>query len=223
MEANFAYLQQLLSLCATSGDNDFHITLPQNSSRSEAHNLVSLLNVFHEIICLSQVTGGLSSISQATHSAAGAVVSKPREFASLIRNKFGSADNISALKDSLDEQQGDESVTSAGTAGTRTLGPGQLQSSPKYGSEDDCSSATSGSAGANSTTGAPGGPPSSKGNTLDHAQSSGFDALLHEIQELKDNQSRLEESFENLKSHYQRDYTEIMQALQEERYRYMLL
>ncbi|KAF4107575.1 transmembrane and coiled-coil domains protein 1b isoform X1 [Onychostoma macrolepis] len=168
----------------------------------------------------AKVTGGLSSISQATHSAAGAVVSKPREFASLIRNKFGSADNISALKDSLDEQQGpDESVTSTRTAGTRTLGPGQLQSSPKYGSEDDCSSATSGSAGANSTTGAPGGPPSSKGNTLEHGQSSGFDALLHEIQELKDNQSRLEESFENLKSHYQRDYTEIMQALQEERYR----
>uniref|UniRef100_A0A672PGE2 Transmembrane and coiled-coil domains protein 1-like n=1 Tax=Sinocyclocheilus grahami TaxID=75366 RepID=A0A672PGE2_SINGR len=165
------------------------------------------------------VTGGLSSISQATHSAAGAVVSKPREFASLIRNRFGSADNISALKDSLDEQQEDEPVTSTGTAGTRTLGPGQLQSSPKYGSEDDCSSATSGSAGANSATGAPGGPPSSKGNTLEHGQSSGFDALLHEIQELKDNQSRLEESFENLKSHYQRDYTEIMQALQEERYR----
>ncbi|XP_043107620.1 transmembrane and coiled-coil domains protein 1b isoform X1 [Puntigrus tetrazona] len=168
----------------------------------------------------AKVTGGLSSISQATHSAAGAVVSKPREFASLIRNKFGSADNISALKDSLDEQQGpDEPVTSTRTAGTRTPGPGQLQSSPKYGSEDDCSSATSGSAGANSTTGAPGGPPSSKGNTLEHGQSSGFDALLHEIQELKDNQNRLEESFENLKSHYQRDYTEIMQALQEERYR----
>ncbi|KAL1265638.1 hypothetical protein QQF64_003665 [Cirrhinus molitorella] len=167
----------------------------------------------------AKVTGGLSSISQATHSAAGAVVSKPREFASLIRNKFGSADNISGLKDSLDEQQGDEPITSTGTAGTRTPGPGQLQSSPKYGSEDDCSSATSGSAGANSTTGAPGGPPSSKGNTLEHGQSSGFDALLHEIQELKDNQSRLEESFENLKTHYQRDYTEIMQALQEERYR----
>ncbi|KAM4612973.1 transmembrane and coiled-coil domains protein 1b [Polymixia lowei] len=167
-------------------------------------------------LCPLQVTGGLSSISQATHSAAGAVVSKPREIASLIRNKFGSADNITALKDSLDETQGDEGV---GPGGTRTLGGGQLQSSPKYGSEDDCSSATSGSAGANSTTGAPGGPPSSKGNTLEHAQGSGFDTLLHEIQELRDNQGRLEESFENLKAHYQRDYTMIMEALQEERFR----
>ncbi len=166
------------------------------------------------------MTGGLSSFSQATHSAAGAVVSKPREIASLIRNKFGSADNIAALKDSLDETQGDEGV---GPGGTRALGTGQLQSSPKYGSDDDCSSATSGSAGANSTTGAPGGPPSSKGNTLDHTQASGFDAIFHEIQELRENQGRLEESFESLKAHYQRDYTMIMEALQEERYRYVII
>uniref|UniRef100_A0A8B9D7E4 Transmembrane and coiled-coil domain family 2 n=1 Tax=Anser cygnoides TaxID=8845 RepID=A0A8B9D7E4_ANSCY len=45
------------------------------------------------------VKGGLSGLSQATHTA---VVSKPREFASLIRNKFGSADNIAHLKDTLD-------------------------------------------------------------------------------------------------------------------------
>lgn len=162
------------------------------------------------------MTGGLSSFSQATHSAAGAVVSKPREIASLIRNKFGSADNITAFKDSLDEAQGDDGI---GAGGTRVLGTGHLQSSPKYGSEDDCSSATSGSAGANSMTGAPGGPPSSRGNTLELAHSSGFDAVLHEIQELRENQGRLEESFENLKTHYQRDYTMIMEALQEERYR----
>ncbi|XP_034022407.1 transmembrane and coiled-coil domains protein 1b isoform X2 [Thalassophryne amazonica] len=164
----------------------------------------------------AKVTGGLSSFSQATHSAAGAVVSKPREIASLIRNKFGSADNIAALKDSMDESQGDEGV---GSGEPRNLRAGHLQSSPKYGSDDDCSSATSGSAGANSTTGAPGGPPSSKGNTLDHAQSSGFDAIFHEIQDLRENQRRLEESVEKVKSHYQKDYTVIMEALQEERYR----
>ncbi|XP_014023116.1 transmembrane and coiled-coil domains protein 1 isoform X1 [Salmo salar] len=152
----------------------------------------------------AKVTGGLSSFSHATHSAAGAVVSKPREIASLIRNKFGSADNISSLKDSLDEPQED----GHGLGGA---------SSPKYGSEDDCSSASSGSAGANSV---PGGPPSSKGlNTLDPGQSLGLDTLLHEVQELRDNQGRLDESFNSLKSHYQRDYTMIIQALQEERYR----
>ncbi|XP_041945220.1 transmembrane and coiled-coil domains protein 1b isoform X1 [Alosa sapidissima] len=171
---------------------------------------------------LPVVTGGLSSFSQATHSAAGAVVSKPREIASLIRNKFGSADNIAGLKDSLDETQGEDGGVpgpGARALGGSGSGGGHLQSSPKYGSEDDCSSATSGSAGANSTTGAPGGPPSSRGNTLEHGQSLGLEALYQEVQELRDSQGRLEESFESLKAHYQKDYTLIMQALQEERYR----
>ncbi|NWR76503.1 TMCC1 protein, partial [Centropus bengalensis] len=161
---------------------------------------------------VDSVKGGLSSFSQATHSAAGAVVSKPREIASLIRNKFGSADNIANLKDSLEEGQED------GTGG-KGLGVIQnFQSSPKYGSEEDCSSATSGSVGANSTTGGPVGASSSKTNTLD-MQSSGFDAILHEIQEIRETQTRLEESFEDLKVRYQRDYSLIMQTLQEERYR----
>ncbi|XP_071387626.1 transmembrane and coiled-coil domains protein 1-like isoform X1 [Centroberyx affinis] len=167
---------------------------------------------------VDSVKGGFSTFSQATHSAAGAVVSKPREIASLIRNKFGSADNIPSLKDSLDDPSVEEGVTGAGGRSLGSAGH-HLQSSPKYGSEDDCSSATSGSAGANSTTGAPGGPPSSKGNTLERSQSSSLDMLLHEVQDLREGQTRLEESLEGLKSHYQRDYTVIMQALQEERFR----
>lgn len=160
---------------------------------------------------VDSVKGGLSSFSQATHSAAGAVVSKPREIASIIKNKFGSADNISNLKDGLEDVQPEDASKSLGV----------LSNFPnlKYGSEDDdCSSATSGSAGAISATGALGGPPSSKTNTLE-MQSSGFDAILHEIQELRETQNRLEESFEDLKTHYQRENTLIMQALQEERYR----
>ncbi|KAL6082985.1 hypothetical protein STEG23_028237, partial [Scotinomys teguina] len=161
---------------------------------------------------VDSVKGGFSSFSQATHSAAGAVVSKPREIASLIRNKFGSADNIPNLKDSLEEGQVDDAGKALGVISN-------FQSSPKYGSEEDCSSATSGSVGANSTTGGIAvGASSSKTNTLD-MQSSGFDALLHEIQEIRETQARLEESFETLKEHYQRDYSLIMQTLQEERYR----
>ncbi|XP_026223926.1 transmembrane and coiled-coil domains protein 1 isoform X3 [Anabas testudineus] len=167
---------------------------------------------------VDSVKGGLSSFSQATHSAAGAVVCKPRVIASLIRNKFGSADNIPSLKDSLDDPSVEESVPVAGGHSLGSAGH-HLQSSPKYGSEDDCSSATSGSAGANSTTGAPGGPPSSKGNTLERSQSSSLDMVLQEVQELREGQTRLEESLDGLKSHYQRDYTVIMQALQEERFR----
>uniref|UniRef100_A0A3P9I4B8 Transmembrane and coiled-coil domain family 1 n=1 Tax=Oryzias latipes TaxID=8090 RepID=A0A3P9I4B8_ORYLA len=167
---------------------------------------------------VDSVKGGLSSFSQATHTAAGAVVSKPWVIASRIRHKFGSADNIPSLKDSLDDPSIEEGVTGAGG---RSLGSTahHLLSSPKYGSEDDCSSATSGSAGANSTTGAPGGPPSSKGNTLERTQSSSLDMLLQELQELREGQARLEESLDGLKTHYQRDYTVAMQALQEERFR----
>uniref|UniRef100_A0AAQ4NQH7 Transmembrane and coiled-coil domain family 1 n=1 Tax=Gasterosteus aculeatus aculeatus TaxID=481459 RepID=A0AAQ4NQH7_GASAC len=167
---------------------------------------------------VDSVKGGLSSFSQATHSAAGAVVSKPREIASLIRNKFGSADNIPSLKDSLDDPSGEEGVAGAGGRSLGSAGH-HLQPSPRYGSEDDCSSATSGSAGANSTTGAPGGPPSSKGNTLERSQSSSLDMLLQEVQEMREGQARLEENLDSLKSHYQRDYTVVMQALQEERFR----
>ncbi|XP_062315088.1 transmembrane and coiled-coil domains protein 1 isoform X1 [Osmerus eperlanus] len=167
---------------------------------------------------VDSVKGGLSSFSQATHSAAGAVVSKPREIASLIRNRFGSADNLPSLKDSLDDPSGEDGVTGGGGRSLGSAGH-HFQSSPKYGSEDDCSSATSGSAGANSTTGAPGGPPSSKGNTLERSQSSGMDMLLQEVQDLREGQTRLEESLDGLKNHYQRDYTVIMQALQEERFR----
>ncbi|XP_066499470.1 transmembrane and coiled-coil domains protein 1 isoform X1 [Hoplias malabaricus] len=153
---------------------------------------------------VDSVRGGLSSFSHATHSAAGAVASKPREIASLIRNRFGSADNISTLKDGADEA---------------CSPPSHLQSSPKFGSEEDCSSATSGSAGANSVTGAPGGPPSSKGNTMERGRSGSVEMLLQEVQELREAQARLEETLEGLKTHYQRDYTVVMQSLQEERFR----
>uniref|UniRef100_A0A8C2RQ52 Transmembrane and coiled-coil domain family 1 n=1 Tax=Capra hircus TaxID=9925 RepID=A0A8C2RQ52_CAPHI len=115
-------------------------------------------------------------------------------------------------EDSLEEGQVDEAGKALGAIST-------FQSSPKYGSEEDCSSATSGSVGANSTAGGLAvGASSSRTNTLD-MQSSGFDALLHEVQEIRETQARLEESFETLKEHYQRDYSLIMQALQEERYR----
>ncbi|XP_074491804.1 transmembrane and coiled-coil domains protein 1-like [Sebastes fasciatus] len=94
----------------------------------------------------------------------------------------------------------------------RVLRTGQLPSSPKFGSDDDCS-ATSGSAGVH------GGPPSSRDNTPDHTQASGFNAILHEIQELRENKGHLEESFQNLTSCHQQDYALIVEALREERYR----
>ncbi|XP_009694533.1 PREDICTED: transmembrane and coiled-coil domains protein 2, partial [Cariama cristata] len=119
------------------------------------------------------VKGGLSGLSQATHTA---VVSKPREFASLIRNKFGSADNIAHLKDTLDD-----------------------------GHPEEASRALSGSA--------------TLSNPLD-SHHNNFDTILEELREIKDSQSHLEDSMEDLKAQLQRDYTYMTQCLQEERYRY---
>ncbi|MEE6502046.1 hypothetical protein FKM82_004397, partial [Ascaphus truei] len=169
---------------------------------------------------VDSVRGGLSTFSQATHSAAGAVVSKPREIATILRNRFGSADNISSLDDpaALSTMQGED------------VGPGRglgslnmFHASSKYESEEDCSSATSGSIGGNSISGGPGGGGggggSSRTNTMDLHGLTGLDMVLQEIHETRDAQARLEESLEGLRGQYQRDYSFILQALQEERYR----
>ncbi|XP_060034679.1 transmembrane and coiled-coil domains protein 2 isoform X2 [Erinaceus europaeus] len=157
------------------------------------------------------VKGSLSGLSQATHSA---VVSKPREFASLIRNKFGSADNIAHLKDPLDDGPPEEAARALSGSAT-------LVSSPKYGSDDECSSASASSAGAgsNSGAGAMGVLGSPKSNTL-YGAPANLDALLEELREIREGQTHLEDSMEDLKAQLQRDYTYMTQCLQEERYRY---
>ncbi|XP_065099211.1 transmembrane and coiled-coil domains protein 2 isoform X3 [Paramisgurnus dabryanus] len=164
------------------------------------------------------VKGGVSAL---THTA---VVSKPREFASLIRNKFGSADNIAHLKDHLEDGHTEE--TPRALSGSATL-----VSSPKYGSDDECSSATSGSA-AGSNSGGAGGAMSGMGATMGsprldghhhhhhhHHSSSSWDALLEGLQEIKASQVHMEDAIEDMKAQLQSDYTYMTQCLQEERYR----
>ncbi|KAJ8360701.1 hypothetical protein SKAU_G00172260 [Synaphobranchus kaupii] len=158
------------------------------------------------------VKGGVSALSHT------AVVSKPREIASLIRNKFGSADNIAQLKDTLDDPHPEE--TPRALSGSATL-----VSSPKYGSDDECSSATSGSAaGSNSGAGVVSGlgpvMGSPKSNMLDVHHHSSWDALLETLQEIKASQTHLEDSIEDMKAQLQSDYSYMTQCLQEERYRY---
>ncbi|CAI9179120.1 unnamed protein product [Rangifer tarandus platyrhynchus] len=158
------------------------------------------------------VKGSLSGLSQATHSA---VVSKPREFASLIRNKFGSADNIAHLKDPLDDGPPEEAARALSGSAT-------LVSSPKYASDDECSSASASSAGAGSNSGAgpaAAAPGSPKSGPL-YGAPGNVDAVLEELREIKEGQSHLEDSMEDLKAQLQRDYTYMTQCLQEERYRY---
>ncbi|XP_072308364.1 transmembrane and coiled-coil domains protein 2 isoform X1 [Eucyclogobius newberryi] len=168
------------------------------------------------------VKGGVTAL---THTA---VVSKPREFASLIRNKFGSADNIAHLKDTLEDGVGgpsDDTPTPRALSGSATL-----VSSPKYGSDDECSSATSGSAAGSNSGGAGGGggilgqamgsPRLDGHHHHHHHMHSSWESLLEGLQEIKAGQSHMEDAIDDMKGQLQSDYSYMTQCLQEERYRY---
>ncbi|CAN9498851.1 unnamed protein product [Ophioblennius macclurei] len=123
--------------------------------------------------------------------------SKPREFANLIRNKFGSADNIAHLKNSLDASPPlptDDSVKGLSSSTS-------MVSKPKYPSDDECSS---GSASMSDGRDAP----------------SRLALNLEEVREIKEAQSQLEENIEELKVQFEREYDVMNQTLQDESYRY---
>ncbi|XP_041113606.1 transmembrane and coiled-coil domain protein 3-like isoform X1 [Polyodon spathula] len=132
---------------------------------------------------------------------------KPREFANLIRNRFGSADNIAQLKNSLD--------TFHPEGGNRALsGSATIVAKPKYPSDDESSSGTSASADSNGNHSfGPGGS-----NTLESQTK--FTKVFEDLQEMQEMQTHLAEDIENLKIQFKREYGFITQTLQEERYRY---
>ncbi|KAG8578087.1 hypothetical protein GDO81_010375 [Engystomops pustulosus] len=134
------------------------------------------------------------------------VFNKSREFANLIRNKFGSADNIAQLKNSLDDFHPENN--SRNLSGSATI-----VTKPKYVSDDECSSGTSGSADSN------GNQAFDAGRTN---ASDGHDlaVFLDELREIREAQSQLAEDIETLKIQFKRDYAIISQTLHDERYRY---
>ncbi|XP_038583873.1 transmembrane and coiled-coil domain protein 3-like isoform X2 [Micropterus salmoides] len=142
--------------------------------------------------------------------------SKPREFANLIRNKFGSADNIAHLKTTLDAS----SPLPTDSAGKGLSSSTSLVGKPKYPSDDECSS------GSASISADSNGNPVAAGVSAGQiqGQQAGGDSQsrlsLEEVREIKDAQSQLEEDIEELKSQFKREYGIISQTLQEEKYRY---
>ncbi|XP_066599455.1 transmembrane and coiled-coil domains protein 2 isoform X2 [Prorops nasuta] len=157
----------------------------------------------------------------------GSVMSKPREFAHLIKNKFGSADNINTLShgstfyvnDTPRAGNGDngsveEEKTHHGSAtlpGGCSLGSTHSAAAMKFPSEEgsECSSVTSESG------------PASRGqaNTC-HGNTSSFSlkSIFAELQEHRENLDRMREKMEALKT-LQQDVTFLSNALQEERFR----
>ncbi|KAM9351585.1 transmembrane and coiled-coil domain protein 3-like [Symphorus nematophorus] len=147
--------------------------------------------------------------------------SKPREFANLIRNKFGSADNIAHLKTTLDAS----SPLPTDSAGKGLSSSTSLVGKPKYPSDDECSS------GSASISADSNGNPAGAGGSAGQAQGQGQGqqaemesqsrlAMSLEVSEIKDAQNQLEEDMEELKAQFKKEYGIISQTLQEERYRY---
>ncbi|KAI1890324.1 hypothetical protein AGOR_G00152560 [Albula goreensis] len=150
--------------------------------------------------------GGAGSGIGPAHSRQHKVHQGPRDTAAsrpavtkLARARFGSTENV------WQEEQGDEA-----------------QSNSRCGSEDEGSTATSGSVGGHSATGA-GNPTPGLRAAQEKQQGLGsgsvLDMLLRQLQEAGRAQTRLEEALDKLKGHYERDYQLLMQALQDQRFR----
>ncbi|XP_076544819.1 transmembrane and coiled-coil domain 2 protein Dmtn isoform X2 [Osmia lignaria lignaria] len=158
----------------------------------------------------------------------GSVMSKPREFAHLIKNKFGSADNINTLShgstfyvnDTPRAGNGDNASVedekahhgSATLPGGCSLGSTHSAAAIKFPSEEgsECSSVTSesgpGSRGQAHTC------PSNNNSALS------LKSIFTELQEHRENLDRMKEKLEGLKT-LQQEVTYLSHALQEERFR----
>ncbi|XP_015431718.1 PREDICTED: transmembrane and coiled-coil domains protein 2 isoform X5 [Dufourea novaeangliae] len=144
----------------------------------------------------------------------GSVMSKPREFAHLIKNKFGSADNINTLSRNGDNASVEDEKAHHGSAtlpGGCSLGSTHSATAMKFPSEEgsECSSVTSESG------------PGSRGQA--HACHSNNAALslksiFSELQEHRENLDRMREKLESLKT-LQQEVSFLSHSLQEERFR----
>ncbi|KAK0182194.1 hypothetical protein PV327_000356 [Microctonus hyperodae] len=157
----------------------------------------------------------------------GSVMSKPREFAHLIKNKFGSADNINTLSHGStfyvndpphagtgDNGSVEDEKTHHGSAtlpGGCSLGSTHSAAPVKFPSEEgsECSSVTSESG------------PGSRGQAHTcHSNNAAFSlkSIFSELQEHRENFDRMREKLETVKT-LQQEVTYLSNALQEERFR----
>ncbi|XP_053170134.1 transmembrane and coiled-coil domain protein 3 isoform X1 [Scomber japonicus] len=140
---------------------------------------------------------------------------KSREFANLIRNKFGSADNIAHLKSSMETESGLKVDSGArGLSGSANT----VAKTTKYQSDDECSTGTSASADSN---GNPAGGSGAGSGGPGRSDSNGrLGEVLEMVREIREAQSQLAEDMETLNTQFKRDYSYFTQTMQEERYRY---
>ncbi|XP_029351313.1 transmembrane and coiled-coil domain protein 3 isoform X2 [Echeneis naucrates] len=140
---------------------------------------------------------------------------KSRDFANLIRNKFGSADNIAHLKSSMETGSGLQVEGGGrGLSGSATT----VAKTTKYQSDDECSTGTSASADSN---GNPAGGSGAGSGGPGRSDSNGrLGEVLDMVREIREAQGQLAEDIETMNAQFKREYSYITQMLQEERYRY---
>lgn len=139
---------------------------------------------------------------------------KSREFANLIRNKFGSADNIAHLKSSMETGSGLHVEGGArGLSGSATT----VSKTSKYHSDDECSTGTSASADSNGNPAGGSGLESGCAGRSD--SSSRLGEVLDMVREIREAQAQLAEDMESMSTQFKRDYSYFTQVIQEERYR----
>ncbi|XP_076628991.1 transmembrane and coiled-coil domain 2 protein Dmtn isoform X8 [Colletes latitarsis] len=142
------------------------------------------------------------------------VMSKPREFAHLIKNKFGSADNINTLSRNGDNASVEDEKAHHGSAtlpGGCSLGSTHSAAGMKFPSEEgsECSSVTSES-----------GPGSRRQANTCHSNNATLSSksIFSELKEHRESLDRMREKLESLKT-LQQEVTFLNHALQEERFR----
>ncbi|XP_017266973.1 transmembrane and coiled-coil domain protein 3 isoform X2 [Kryptolebias marmoratus] len=137
---------------------------------------------------------------------------KPREFANLIRNKFGSADNIAHMKNSMEAGSGlHAEAGTRGLSGSATT----VAKTTKYQSDDECSTGTSASADSNGNLAA------ESGSGGQRSESNGrLVEVLEMVQEIREAQTQLAEEIELMNAQFKGDHSYFTQLMQEERFRY---
>lgn len=164
---------------------------------------------------LSDMGHGLKGVVGNIKGAKDTMMAKPKEFAHLIKNKFGSADNINQIK-SLEEP--------GGTEGDKQHG-GTLPASFKYPSEDDNSSILSGSNFEIQSS-----PLSNSQNTSQQfpgLTQAALEPILQEMEQVKESNkllsetvTRLTEELDQCKRWYSTELTTLRQVFDEERFKY---
>uniref|UniRef100_UPI00358EC0DB transmembrane and coiled-coil domains protein 2-like isoform X2 n=1 Tax=Myxine glutinosa TaxID=7769 RepID=UPI00358EC0DB len=160
----------------------------------------------------ANVRAGISGFGGGVVDRARGLSQGPRELAATIRNKFGSADNITALKEQSCDALPVESARLLGGSASLVIG---------YGASDDDECSSGGTSGEGSGICLVSGVSRSEGGIGPRSDSARrrLENIQQELCMLREMNARLEETMQSLHSDGQRDISFLTAAVQEEKFR----